>query len=112
MSDDPESDITPDWGRYVLNHVEKYAGRYPDFMIYGNDEAKSKWFDKKDIKDLNELIITRTNINISAIKMRQFLVNNEKQKWEQYADQSIHNNYNDIRNELLKSKYYNNMKDN
>lgn len=32
-----ENDITPDWGRYLLQNVDRYIYKNPDVMIYGND---------------------------------------------------------------------------
>ncbi len=30
-----ENDITPDWGRYLLQNVDRYIYKNPDVMIYG-----------------------------------------------------------------------------
>lgn len=36
-----ENDITPDWGRYLLQNVDRYIYKNPDVMIYGNDDSRS-----------------------------------------------------------------------
>ena len=52
-----ENDIRPEWGRYLLNNVDRYIYKNPEVMIYGNDESRSQWFDKSDLKNTTELII-------------------------------------------------------
>lgn len=47
-----EDDVTPEWGRFVLDHVDRYAFKKPEVMIYGNDESRSRWFDPKILKIL------------------------------------------------------------
>ena len=44
-----EDDITTDWGKFVLENVDRYIYKAPEIMVYGNDEARSKWFDLNDI---------------------------------------------------------------
>ena len=105
MTTDPE-DISPDWGRYVLNIVKQEVGKLPDIMIYGNDEARSSWFDREDIKNMMEVIVPRSRINISATQMRQYLMDNNFESWKQYVNPKIVNKFNEIRNYLLDIEYY------
>jgi nicotinamide-nucleotide adenylyltransferase len=103
--EDPESHITPEWGRYVLNNVKFYTDKIPDVMVYGNDEARSKWFDRQDIKDMMEIIAPRSRIDVSATKMRQLLLADDKKTWMQFANPKIHGRFFDLRNHLLKIEY-------
>ena len=32
-----EDDIRPEWGRFLLENVDRYIYKAPDLMIYGND---------------------------------------------------------------------------
>ena len=32
-----ENDIRPEWGRYLLENVDRYIYKAPELMIYGND---------------------------------------------------------------------------
>lgn len=45
-----EDDIRPEWGRYLLDNVDRYIYKNPEVMIYGNDESRSQWFDNNYIK--------------------------------------------------------------
>lgn len=69
-----ENDITPDWGRYLLKNVDRYIYKAPELMVYGNDEARSRWFDPEDIKDTSEFIVNRGRIPISATMVREAMV--------------------------------------
>lgn len=111
-----EEDITPEWGRYVLDHVKYHIYKKPEIMIYGNDEARSKWFDTEDICDITEIIINRSKINISATKMREYLVQGDIDNWLKFANSKLHKHYGRLRDELLATKpyaeIYNDMKAN
>ena len=110
-----EHDITYDWGRYVKSQVEFHKGKFADLMVYGNDESRKNWFDSKDIANTAELIIPRDKIDISATKLRGYLVINDKENWKKYVHSNIYNMYNDLRNELLNvpiyKEIYNKIKD-
>lgn len=106
MSADPENDITPDWGRFVLNVVDNYIYKMPDIMIYGNDEARSKWFDPEDIKGITEVIISRSKIKISATEIRTMLLHDDRRTWMQYTNSRLHKHYDRLRNELLAVESY------
>lgn len=111
-----EHDITYDWGRYVKSQVELHKGKFADLMVYGNDESRRNWFDPKDLVHTAELIIPRNNINISATKIRGYLLINNEENWKKYVHPNIYNLYNDLRNELLNvpiyQEIYNKIKEN
>jgi len=62
----------PEWGKYVMNTIKFYCGEYPDFCIRGIEENRSNWINK-DVFDLNEMIISRNMIKISATNVRRYL---------------------------------------
>ena len=39
-----ENDISFEWGKYILDNVEKMYGQIPDLMVYGRDESRKGWF--------------------------------------------------------------------
>ena len=73
-----EDDLSPEWGRYLLDQVDRYIYKAPELMIYGNDEARSRWFDVEDIKDTAEFIIPRSRLPISATMLRDMMVRDER----------------------------------
>ena len=76
-----EDDLSPEWGRYLLDQVDRYIYKAPELMIYGNDEARSRWFDVEDIKDTAEFIIPRSRLPISATMLRDMMVRDERREW-------------------------------
>lgn len=104
-----EDDITPEWGKYVLNNVKKYVYKTPELMIYGNDESRSRWFNTEDIKDVTEIIVPRSRLPISATELRRALVEDNKEMWFKYHNPRLHKYYDILRGELLAAKPYGNM---
>lgn len=103
-----EDDITPDWGRYVLENVKRYAHKIPEVMVYGNDEARSRWFDPEDIKDTTEIIVPRARIPVSGTEMREYMLINDRDSWNERVNPRLHKYYDRLRSELLEVEYYKN----
>ena len=101
-----ENDITPDWGRYVLKNIKHYLHKAPEVMIYGNDEARSRWFDPEDIKDTMEIVVPRSKLKISATEMREFLVRDQREEWMKFVNPRLHKYYDSLRAELLSCDFY------
>lgn len=104
-----ENDICHEWGRYLLDNVDRYIYKNPDVMIYGNDESRSNWFDKKDLANTTELIINRSELPISATLLRECMVKDERKKWMELVNPKLHKMYDELRNELLTVPFYQNM---
>lgn len=104
-----ENDICPEWGRYLLDNCERYIFKNPEIMIYGNDESRSAWFDKQDLKNTTELIINRSELPISATMLRELMVHDERKKWMALVNPRLHKMYDEIRRELMSVEYYQNM---
>ena len=105
-----ENDICPEWGRYLLNNVDRYIYKNPEVMIYGNDESRSAWFDKKDLKNTTELIINRSELPISATMLRGFMVEDNRKAWMELVNPKLHKMYDELRNELMTVEFYKNNK--
>ncbi len=101
-----ENDICAEWGRYLLNHVDKYIYKNPDVMIYGNDESRSQWFDKADLKNTTELILNRAELPISATLLRQLMIEDRRKEWMELVNPKLHKMYDRLRNELLTVPFY------
>lgn len=104
-----ENDIRPEWGRYLLDNVDRYIYKNPDIMIYGNDESRSSWFDKKDLKNTTELIINRFELPISATMLRELMIYDKRKDWMELVNPRLHKMYDELRNELLSVSFYRDM---
>lgn len=96
-----ENDIRPEWGRYLLDNVDRYIYKAPELMIYGNDEARSRWFDPEDIRDTSEFIVNRGRIPISATELRQMMIDDNRKEWMKWVDPKLHKMYGELRDELM-----------
>lgn len=104
-----ENDIRPEWGRYLLNNVDRYIYKAPELMIYGNDESRSRWFDTEDIKDTSEFIVNRGALPISATMLRELMVRNDRREWMKWVDPRLHKIYDTLRDELMTVPFYQEM---
>ena len=104
-----ENDIRPEWGRYLLANADRYIYKNPELMIYGNDESRSAWFAKEDLKYTTELIINRSELPISATMLRELMVKDERKGWMALVNPRLHKMYDEIRRELMSVEYYQNL---
>lgn len=104
-----ENDICPEWGRYLLDNVDRYIYKAPEIMIYGNDESRSRWFDIEDIKNTSEFIVNRGELPISATMLRELMVRNDRKEWMKWVDPKLHKLYDQLRNELMTVPFYQQM---
>ena len=105
-----EDDLSPEWGRYLLDQVDRYIYKAPELMIYGNDEARSRWFDVEDIKDTAEFIIPRSRLPISAPMLRDMMVRDERREWMKWVNPKLHKMYDRLRAELMEVPYYSQLR--
>lgn len=101
-----EDDICFEWGKYILEQVKKMYGKKPDLMVYGKDESRKGWFSEEDAKTFSELVIARNKIEISATKLREFLIEDKKEQWKKYVPEEIWDMYGALRKELLEVEVY------
>lgn len=101
-----ENDIRPEWGRYLLDNIDRYIYKTPELMIYGNDENRSRWFDPEDIKDVTEIIVSRGKIPISATQVRALMVADNRREWQKWVNPKLHKMYDEIRRELMSVPFY------
>ena len=106
-----ENDIRPEWGRYLLENVDRYIYKAPELMIYGNDESRSRWFAPEDIRDTSELIVNRGRIPISATMVRKAMVFDRRKEWMGMANPKLHKMYDRLRDELMTVPFYQEMFD-
>lgn len=104
-----ENDIRPEWGRYLIDNVDRYIYKAPELMIYGNDESRSKWFDPEDIRDTSEFIVNRGRIPISATMVRKAMVEDKRKEWMSMVNPKLHKMYDRLRSELMSVPFYQNI---
>lgn len=104
-----ENDIRPEWGRYLLDAVDRYLYKAPELMIYGNDESRSRWFDPEDIRDTSEFIVNRGRIPVSATMVREAMVFDRRKEWMSMVNPKLHKMYNRLREELMSVSFYQDM---
>ena len=104
-----DNDISYEWGKYLLQEVDRYIYKSPELMIYGNDEARSRWFDPEDIRETAEFIIPRSRLPISATMLRRMMVNDQRREWMKWVDPKMHKMYDRLRAELMSVPSYQNV---
>ena len=91
------------WGEYVLQHVKADCGRLPDLMISGKEERRQSWFDGPVGAGIAELTVPKT-IDISASRMREFFIADDRKSWKQYVNKKLIPLYGEMREIVLTSK--------
>ena len=94
------------WGDYVLENAEKCFNTVPDLLISGKEERRIDWFDSVMGLLISELYVPKI-IDISATRMREMLVLNEKETWKEYTDERLWNDFDKLRGIVLKSEMNN-----
>lgn len=74
--------------------------------IYGNDESRSGWFDKKDLANTAELIVNRQDLPISATMVREAMAKDDRKKWMSLVNPRLHKMYDVLRAELMSVPFY------
>lgn len=101
-----ENDICPEWGKYLLQHVDRYIYKAPEIMVYGNDDSRSRWFDTEDIKHTTELIVNRHELPISATMVRTLISLDLRRTWMKFVDPKLHKMYDELKNEIMEVDFY------
>ena len=104
-----ENDIRPEWGKYLLENVDRYIYKVPELMITGDDEERNHWFAREDVIDMSQLIVNRGRIPISATQVRKLMVMDDRKEWMKWVNPKLHKMYDEIRRELMTVPYYREM---
>ena len=94
---------TAAWGDYVLENVKARFGRLPDLLVSGKEARRLDWFDSVAGVRIAELYIPKT-IEISASKMRRFLIEDDRDAWESFVNPRNHALYPKLRQLALASR--------
>ena len=81
------------WGRYILGLFEGEFNSQPNLYITGYENIRSSWFNPNIAPNLNELILSKGVLNVSASKCRKYLLDNNEEGWQQLVPSALHPNY-------------------
>ena len=84
-----------------MANAQNILGKNPECIIYGKDKDIFKCFDKNTVKNITEVLVDRNCFNISATKMRGFLLSDNSNEWRKYANEAIYDEYDNLRKKLL-----------
>ena len=91
------------WGEYVLKNVNMQYHCAPDLLISGKEIRRVSWFDGIDGVCISELYIPKA-IDISASQMRSFLLEDDRESWQQYTNSVLWSQYDSLRLQVLESR--------
>lgn len=91
------------WGDYVLENVKSRYGTSPSLLVSGKETRRIDWFDSSEGVTVAELYIPKT-IDISATKMREYLINNYFEEWKKYTPKPLWNSFGELREIMLAAK--------
>ncbi len=94
------------WGRYLLDNVRKYIDNKKLYSIYGSEEKRKMWYNKEDLENVTELILDRTDEDISATKVRKLIATGDYNTFKKMVSEKIYDEYENLRKELLETKEY------
>lgn len=100
---DLKKKLSHDLGRHILNESIKILGSIPECIIYGKDKDISKCFDAEDIKNISEIIVDREKLNVSATKIREYILNDDISKWKECVNEKIYNEYCNLKKFLVET---------
>lgn len=94
---------TAAWGDYVLENVQSRFGCLPELLVSGKESRRLDWFDSLRGVRIAELYIPKT-IDISASKMREYLIKDDRAAWQSYVNPKNHPLYPQLRALALASR--------
>ncbi|WP_128895818.1 adenylyltransferase/cytidyltransferase family protein [Longirhabdus pacifica] len=101
-----ENDHSTMWGQYVLDHARSW-GKYfglphaLDTMIMGNDEERNLWFEEEQLKGIEQIVVPRDRVDISATKMRAFILDGDMKQWSSFTNKKLHAYFPILKEKLL-----------
>lgn len=94
----------PEWGDYLFQTILKHEGRLPDLFLSGKENKIDHWFSKDKLENMTILRIDRAKIDISATRLREYLIADKKEEWMRYVPKELYPDYDFYRSILLSIK--------
>ena len=101
--------VNRDWGFHVLNTCKQFTRKIPNVIIFGGEPSNSNWFSchpdlEYESRFMTEVIVSRHLYGLSGTMMREFLFNDDFEKWKDASHPKLHKHYDELRAELLNAK--------
>lgn len=97
------------WARALYDGVKDATNGQrlkPDGLVFGSDKLKWDWYDDDDIKDVDFHVIGRTDMDISATKVRNLIMDNDVEKALEFIPCCNQQMIKDIAEEMLTYNIY------
>ena len=88
------------WGLYVLDRIKQDFGVNIDLYITGCEKERSSWFTNEIAPHMDELRLTRHNIEVSATDCRNAMLNGNIRGWKQLVPKQLHQYYGEMLEKL------------
>lgn len=92
----------PAWGQYVLDNANKLDS-FPNCIVFGIEDKCDTWFSDDVKKSIDFVKVDRNDIKINASILRQYMYDNEYNKWKEYVNPVLHKYYSMLRINLMKA---------
>ena len=86
----------------MILQATKKLNESPKCIIYGKDKNIFKCFPKSIVKNITEVLVDRGALEISATKIREYLIKNDYENWKKYVNGKIYEDYEELRGKLIK----------
>lgn len=83
------SDVTGEWGRYLLDTVRQVTGMEPDAIFSGSEDIRGKWF--YDDEQIEEVFVDRAVLPISATGIRKEILRSFEREEAVYCRAMVNN---------------------
>lgn len=90
------SDLTPLWGKHLLNEASIYLGKKPELLIYGKDKDVNKCFLQEDMENITEVYVDRKSLKVSGTHLRECILNGEFENWKECVNNKLYDEYDKI----------------
>ena len=89
-----------DWGAYVLDIFEKDYHKLPDLYVSGCEKERSSWFTNEMAPSMDELRMTRHNVEVSGTLCREVLKSENYERWCELVPQPLFSKFKNYKNIL------------
>ena len=97
--ENPSNDSS--WGTYVFNLIFQSFQMIPSIVFEGNESERSTWYDELNVETIK---IDRSLIPVSATKVRESLINNDKTTFMKCMPIELWNDFEFMRKIVLESQ--------